>query len=261
MRNLLLISLTLALSGCATSNSKKYCETPVRDLTQDWHSRTYWCLPKGYVPLIDGQVTPQTDSSTWSNSTAAPLVLYTEQESLQHKARVASSQPIVRQQTSFAKSISTTQPKQADIELIEAVKKEANLSQKEKETIVKNISKAPSKEVDSAIGTEPAKTKTDLIVAGKKRVSLTDVNFRKHNLDTDLEVGDLNRIATAARLIIDKKRIIKLQGCKKDNEVNSLILGRALAVRDALVHEGVEHKIVILDNQECTTDRKVRVFL
>ncbi len=92
-------------------------------------------------------------------------------------------------------------------------------------------------------------------------MSLTDVNFRKHNLDTDLEVGDLNRIATAARLIIDKKRIIKLQGCKKDNEVNSLILGRALAVRDALVHEGVEHKIVILDNQECTTDRKVRVFL
>lgn len=57
-----------------------------------------------------------------------------------------------------------------------------------------------------------------------------DVGFRKHDLDTDLVVSDLTKIVS----IVNKDDIIKLQGGKKKDEINSLVLGHALTVVNAL---------------------------
>lgn len=57
-----------------------------------------------------------------------------------------------------------------------------------------------------------------------------DVSFRKHDLDTDLVVSDLTKIVS----IVNKDDIIKLQGGKKKDEINSLVLGHALTVVNAL---------------------------
>ena len=233
MKTLILIPLVLVVSGCASTNSNKYCETPVRDLTQDWHSRTYWCLPKGYVPLIEPQTSVSSPAPSQVSSRvpfdtsvitkvepkSETRVLYTEHESLQHKVRVISPERPVISQTSKATPILTTKQKEKGIELVDAIK--------------------PTNEA----------------VKSSSDITSFDVSFTKHNLDTDFSKSDLSKIVGA----VSKTDVIKLQGCRQGSEIESLVLGRALAVRQALIREGVDNKIVILSNQSCTTDKKVKV--
>ena len=267
MKLLTLIPLVLAISACTTRDNIKFCETPVRDLTEDWHSRTYWCLPKGYVPLIEPQTTVRSsasspvssrvpfDTSVMKSTTpkSEPRALYTEHESLQHKVRVASQESIVSNQSAQANPVVTSQQKEKGIELVESFKKGLNLSKVEQEAIL-NEMLTRHKKIDPPIGTEPLKK-------GAKRLSIYDINFTRHNLDTDLVPKELDWTAAVVKSIIEPKRVLKLQGCRKDSEIESLVLGRALAVRKALVAKGVENKIIILTDQECTTDRKVKVFM
>ena len=257
MKLLTLIPLVLALSACTTRDNNKFCETPVRDLTEDWHSRTYWCLPKGYVPLIEPQVTvrPPTPSQvssrvpfdathanviapTTSKTESKPEVpvLYTEHESLQHKVRVVSQESVQ------AKPVATVEPNNTWTKSIEVMKDSVNDLE------------AGAKKVDALIGTEPVKKDT-------KKIKMQDINFTRHNLDTDLVSKELDWAVSMLKHIIKPERVLKLQGCRKDSEIESLVLGRALAVRKALVEKGVENKIIILTDQNCTTDRKVKVFM
>ena len=237
MKLLTLIPLVLAISACTTRDNNNFCETPVRDLTEDWHSRTYWCLPKGYVPLIEPQTTVKSpapsavssrvpfDTSLMTSTTpksepkSEPRALYTEHESLQHKVRAISQKRPVISQTSKATPILTTKQKEKGIELVEVIK--------------------PVNEAE--------KSSSD--------ITSFDVSFTKHNLDTDFSKSDLSKIVGT----VSKTDVIKLQGCRQDSEIESLVLGRALAVRKALIRDGVDNKIVILSNQSCTTDKKVKV--
>lgn len=216
MKTLILIPLIVAMSGCASTDSNKYCETPVRDLTQDWQTRTYWCLPKGYEPLFEKQVVTPTNSNPVSivdipSDKPEPLVLYTEHESLQHKVRAVSRESLVSNQT---KSVFT--------------------EGKQKKAVIEPV-------------IELAKNSSD--------ITSFDVNFTKHNLDTDFSKNDLAKIVGT----VNKEDVIKLQGCRLESEIDTLVLGRALAVRKALIREGVENKIIILSNPSCGNDKKVKV--
>lgn len=235
MKTLILIPLIVAMSGCASTDSNKYCETPVRDLTQDWQTRTYWCLPKGYEPLFEKQVVTPTNPNPVSivdipSDKPEPLVLYTEHESLQHRVREVSRESLVSNQNTKAKSVFT-----------EGEQKKA------------------------VIGTEPKLEKTSIVVnviepvielaKNSSDITLFDVNFTKHNLDTDFSKNDLAKIVGT----VNKEDVIKLQGCRLESEIDTLVLGRALAVRKALIREGVENKIIILSNPSCGDDKKVKV--
>ena len=283
MKLLTLIPLVLAISACTTRDNNKFCETPVRDLTQDWHSRTYWCLPKGYVPLIEPQATlrspaPSVVSSRvpFDTSVTTPTVskiepksedrvLYTEHESLQHKVRIASQESIANHQAPQAKPVLTLKQKEKGIELVESIKKGSNLSNAEQEAILNDTFITGRKKVEPTIGTEPLSPKAPLpvvvmepmneVVKSSSDNTSFDVSFTRHNLDTDFSKSDLSKIVGT----VSKTDVIKLQGCRQGSEIESLVLGRALAVRQALIREGVDNKIVILSNQSCTTDKKVKV--
>ena len=269
MKTLILIPLVFVVSGCASTSSNQYCETPVRDLTQDWHSRTYWCLPKGYVPLIEKQVAAPTTIPSISivekSSKPEPLVLYTEHESLQHKVRVISEQRTISNRTASTKPILTTQQTKAANEFFEAINQGANLTKKDQKEILNNTLVVGRKKVAPPIGTEPASKKATISVEvikpsnepvkSSSSITLFDVSFTRHNLDTDFSKSDLAKIVGT----VSKTDVIKLQGCRQDSEIEGLVLGRALAVRKALIRQGMENKIVILSNQSCTTDKKVKV--
>ncbi len=57
MKKIILLSAALVLTGCAstytkssnsvTENSNQSCRYVERDLTANWDSRSYWCLPNG----------------------------------------------------------------------------------------------------------------------------------------------------------------------------------------------------------------------
>ena len=275
MKLLTLIPLVLVISACTTRDNNKFCETPVRDLTEDWHSRTYWCLPKGYVPLIEPQasvrspalsaVSSRVPFNTNAMTKTEPRALYTERESLQHKVRVASQESIVSNQSTQAKPVLTSKQKEKGIELVESIKKGSNLSNAEQEAVLNDTFVTGRKKVEPAIGTEPLSPKNPLPVEVMEPVNEAvkssspstsfDVSFTRHNLDTDFSKSDLSKIVGT----VSKTDVIKLQGCRQESEIQSLVLGRALAVRQALIREGVDNKIVILSNQSCTTDKKVKV--
>ena len=283
MKILTLIPLVLAISACTTRDNHKFCETPVRDLTEDWHSRTYWCLPKGYVPLIEPQTTLKSpapsavssrvpfDTSLMSSTTLKSELkselraLFTERESLQHKVRVASQESIANHQIPQAEPVLTSKQKEKGIELVESIQKGSNLSNAEQDAILKDTFVTGRKKVEPAIGTEPLSQKAPLpvkvieptneVVKSSSDITSFDVSFTRHNLDTNFSKSDLSKIVGT----VSKTDVIKLQGCRQESEIESLVLGRALAVRQALIREGVDNKIVILSNQNCTTDKKVKV--
>ncbi|GBU08990.1 hypothetical protein AwWohl_01280 [Gammaproteobacteria bacterium] len=87
-----------------------------------------------------------------------------------------------------------------------------------------------------------------------------EVNFTKHNLDTDFSTTDLIRVVDIIKSS-NNNDIIKLQGCRRDNEAQQLILGRALKIREALKANGIDNKIVILANSSCNLDKKVMVMI
>ena len=275
MKLLTLIPLVLAISACTTRDNNKFCETPVRDLTEDWHSRTYWCLPKGYVPLIEPQasvrspalsaVSSRVPFNTNAMTKTEPRALYTERESLQHKVRVASQESIVSNPSTQAKPVLTSKQKEKGIELVESIKKGSKLSKAEQEAILNDTFITARKKVEPTIGTEALSPKNSLPVETMEPVNEPaksslpstsfEVSFTRHNLDTNFSKSDLSKIVGT----VSKTDVIKLQGCRQESEIESLVLGRALAVRNALIRDGVDNKIVILSNQSCTTDKKVKV--